>query len=232
MEPLIDQRRDLSRARTGGRFGLDLREADLLNFVANAGQYAIPASDILVTLDGTQRGPVHLEIVRGHGGNIDARSSDASTRLTVSLPRHTPVASFAPGGRTSNGPKLAGTHGPILLVEDDVDVRESLADTLEDLGYDVVTAVHGLDALNLLLEKRIAPSVILLDLMMPVMDGYRFLEEIRKHQDLSGIPIAVVTAGHRVDRTRLGVVPIIPKPIKLPQLKSTLERLSGTGGAA
>jgi CheY-like chemotaxis protein len=166
------------------------------------------------------------EIVRGHGGSIEARSSEAGTLFTVRLPRH-PIASPARAGGPSDGTEPTRPRGPILLVEDDVDVREGLADALRDLGFEVVTAVNGRDALNLLVERKVAPAVILLDLMMPVMDGYRFLEELRKHDGLAGIPIAVVTAGHGVDGARLGEVPIIPKPIKLPQLKRTLERLCG-----
>jgi PAS domain S-box-containing protein len=168
------------------------------------------------------------EIARAHGGSIEVRSSDGTTSFTVRLPRRTKVAS-RPAPHTSPGP-MNGARRPILLVEDDVDVREGLVDTLEDLGFEVVTAVNGLVALNMLVEKKVAPSVILLDLMMPVMDGYRFLEEVRK-RDMAGIPIVVVTAGHDIDATRLGKLPLIRKPIKLPQLQSTLDQLYRNGAA-
>ncbi|HWC75025.1 MAG TPA: response regulator [Gemmatimonadales bacterium] len=116
--------------------------------------------------------------------------------------------------------------GPILVVDDDLDLRETLADTLKDRGFDVVTAANGLEALKLVRSLASPPSVILLDLMMPVMDGYGFLEERRKDPGLASIPLAIVTAGHGVDRKRLGNgAPIVPKPFNLPQLLGILHQL-------
>jgi CheY-like chemotaxis protein len=120
----------------------------------------------------------------------------------------------------------------ILLVDDDADIREALADTLEDYGFSVITAAHGADALRCLRGMTSLPRFILLDLMMPVMDGYMFLEERRKDPVLVSIPVAVITAGHGVDRNRLGDgTPIVPKPIKLPQLMNTLRALHPGGTA-
>jgi two-component system response regulator CpxR len=115
------------------------------------------------------------------------------------------------------------THGPILIVDDDVDIREVLAEALEDHGFDVVTAADGLEALTLLRSMAAPPSVILLDLMMPVMNGYEFLEERRKDAVLASIPVAIITAGHGVDRDRLqNIASIIPKPLNLPKLVGVL----------
>src|SRR5689334_12220239 len=97
---------------------------------------------------------------------------------------------------------------PILIVDDDLDVREALAETLEDRGFNVVTAENGHDALRLLRTTNVRPSVILLDLMMPIMDGYTFLEEQRKDPALA-IPVAIITAAHGVDRSRAGDHPPI-----------------------
>jgi CheY-like chemotaxis protein len=120
----------------------------------------------------------------------------------------------------------------ILLVDDDPDIREALADTLEDYGFNVITAAHGADALRCLRGMTSLPRIILLDLMMPIMDGYRFLDERRKDPVLVSIPVAVITAGHGVDRNRLGDgTPIVPKPIKLPQLMDTLRALHPRGTA-
>jgi CheY-like chemotaxis protein len=119
---------------------------------------------------------------------------------------------------------------PVLIVDDDADIRDALSDTLEDHGYQVVTAVNGQDALRRLRDIEVAPSVILLDLMMPVMDGYGFLAERERDPELAEIPVAVITAGHGVDRARLGeTLPVIPKPIKLPQLLELLGRLQTDG---
>jgi CheY-like chemotaxis protein len=118
------------------------------------------------------------------------------------------------------------SNGPILVVDDDLDIRETLAETLVDRGFDVITAANGLEALKLVGSMASPPSVILLDLMMPVMDGYGFLEERRKDPRLAAIPLAIVTAGHGVDRNRLGSgAPIVPKPFNLPQLLGVLHQL-------
>ena len=118
------------------------------------------------------------------------------------------------------------SHGPILVVDDDIDIRETLADTLKDRGFDVILAANGLEALKLVRRMTTPPSVILLDLMMPVMDGYGFLEERRKDPALACIPVAIVTAGHGVDRNRLGNgSPILPKPFNVPQLLRVLLQL-------
>jgi len=86
------------------------------------------------------------------------------------------------------------TKGRILVVEDDADVRETLRDVLEMEGFQVDMAVNGRDALQAL-EATDAPCLILLDLMMPVMNGWEFLEVIRGREDLDGsIPITVLSA--------------------------------------
>ena len=114
----------------------------------------------------------------------------------------------------------------ILLVEDDRDIREILAQTLEDEGFAVVKASNGLEALSVVRCLPTRPAVILLDLMMPVMDGYAFLAERRKDSALASIPVAVLTASHRVDRGQVGAAtPIIAKPINLPHLMTVLDEL-------
>ena len=116
--------------------------------------------------------------------------------------------------------------GPILIVEDDIDIRELLAETLEDLGFSCVTAENGLEAAALARSMTAAPpSIILLDLMMPVMDGYGFLEERKNDPALAGIPVAIVTAGHGVDPSRLEKAPIVRKPIDVPKLLGVIHQL-------
>jgi CheY-like chemotaxis protein len=120
--------------------------------------------------------------------------------------------------------------GPILIVEDDLDIRELLAETLESLGVPCVTAENGLRAIELAHTMATPPSMILLDLMMPVMDGYGFLELRKKDPALAAIPVAIVTAGHGVDRSRLeGATPIIPKPINVPKLLDVILDLRSRG---
>jgi len=123
--------------------------------------------------------------------------------------------------------------GPVFIVDDDRDIRETLAEVLEEKGFEVITAKNGSEALKILRGMATSPSVILLDLMMPVMDGYKFLEERREDPRIASIPVAIITAGHGVDPTRLGNgAPIIPKPIDMPQLVGFLQGLVGAAGAS
>ena len=117
--------------------------------------------------------------------------------------------------------------GPILIVDDDLDIREMLAEALQDQGFGVVTAANGLEAAKLIRSMASPPSLILLDLMMPVMDGYAFLRERSGDSLLASIPVAIITASHRVDLDQVGIGPrIIQKPIDLERLVDTIEDLS------
>ena len=88
---------------------------------------------------------------------------------------------------------------PVLVVDDDHEVRRLLRRMLEPEGYTVVEAENGRAALAHLRDG--APSVILLDLMMPEMDGFEFAAEFRRHEAWRAIPIIVITAR---DLTRRG----------------------------
>jgi CheY-like chemotaxis protein len=82
---------------------------------------------------------------------------------------------------------------PILIVEDDEAIRESLRDVLELEGYNVVEAENGRDALDLI-ESGLAPCLVLLDLMMPVMGGAEFLGVVRATPSLTSLAVIVVSA--------------------------------------
>jgi two-component system, chemotaxis family, chemotaxis protein CheY len=119
----------------------------------------------------------------------------------------------------------------VVVVDDDVDIREILADMLVYEGFDVATAANGLEALKLLQTAALEPSLILLDLMMPVMDGYGFLEQRSSDPRLASIPIAIITAGHGVDSDRLGDgVPIVPKPFDVGRLLGIIRTLASEQG--
>jgi GAF domain-containing protein/CheY-like chemotaxis protein len=92
---------------------------------------------------------------------------------------------------------------PVLVVDDDVEVRGLLRRLLEPAGYAVVEADNGRAALERL--REVSPSVVLLDLMMPEMDGFEFVAEFRRHEPWRAIPIVVITAKDlsREDRERL-----------------------------
>jgi CheY-like chemotaxis protein len=86
------------------------------------------------------------------------------------------------------------------VVEDDADLREMMRRTLENVGWAVIEAANGRVALERLIEQR--PELILLDLMMPEMDGFQFLEEVRTHEEWRSIPIVVVTAKDLTEEDR------------------------------
>ncbi|HEY3065549.1 MAG TPA: GAF domain-containing protein [Methylomirabilota bacterium] len=92
---------------------------------------------------------------------------------------------------------------PVLVVDDDAALRQLLRRMLEPEGYTVIEAENGRVALERL--REIAPSVVLLDLMMPEMDGFEFVAEFRRHESWRGIPVVVITARDlsREDRDRL-----------------------------
>src|SRR5687768_6319324 len=121
--------------------------------------------------------------------------------------------------------KKRTNSGPILVVDDDVDVREALTEMLQYRGYAVESAANGLEALDVLRTMAARPSIILLDLMMPVMDGYGFLAERRKDPDLATIPVAIVTAGHGVDQSRVNGTTVLRKPVDMPELMRAIEQL-------
>jgi CheY-like chemotaxis protein len=91
----------------------------------------------------------------------------------------------------------------VLLVEDDIDTREIMARTLEKAGWEVSEAGNGQEALDIMSDLQ--PRLILLDLMMPVMDGFGFLAELRARSEWQQIPVIVITAKNLTadDRDRL-----------------------------
>jgi CheY-like chemotaxis protein len=103
----------------------------------------------------------------------------------------------------------------ILVVDDDEDIRESLIAYLEDNGYQPIGAVNGRHALDLLSDPNLRPSLIVLDLMMPVMDGRAFREAQLRSPLLSSIPVILISAYHSAVELakNLGIEACLPKPI-------------------
>jgi CheY-like chemotaxis protein len=111
----------------------------------------------------------------------------------------------------------------ILLVEDDDFIRQEISEALEDEGYSVATAAHGKEALALLAEGT-RPSVVLLDLMMPVMNGWEFLKAFKKDESFAGIPVVILSAF--ADRATIiggDAISVLRKPINLNALFNVLE---------
>ncbi|HEY3123563.1 MAG TPA: response regulator [Thermoanaerobaculia bacterium] len=113
----------------------------------------------------------------------------------------------------------------ILIVEDDSALREALAQVLMDEGYDLLSARDGLEAVNCL-KKGNRPDVILLDLSMPVVNGWEFRMFQKRDPDLAQIPVILITAGGytREEVAWLEPSALLPKPLDLPLLLSIIRR--------
>jgi two-component system chemotaxis response regulator CheY len=115
----------------------------------------------------------------------------------------------------------------VLIVDDDESIRETLALALQ-LGHHEAAAVsNGREALDWLEQHRL-PRLILVDLMMPVMDGWQLLERLRQDDRLSRVPVVVITAFGR-DLGSAGQYPILRKPIEFDDLLETVGRYRETG---
>ena len=113
----------------------------------------------------------------------------------------------------------------ILVVDDDPDVRDAIANVLGDEGYGVTSVGNGREALEHL-QHRTRPSLILLDMMMPEMDGWSFRQELKKLPELSSIPIVILSAHGNVRDAALalGVADYLRKPVQLDSLLEIAER--------
>ncbi len=117
------------------------------------------------------------------------------------------------------------SRGQVLIVEDDSDLREALSQILADEGYGVSSAEHGRAALEWLRDGS-RPCLILLDLTMPVMNGWQFREEQKQDPTLASIPVVVISAGANLAQqiVSLEIHDYIRKPIQLGQLLATVQR--------
>jgi CheY-like chemotaxis protein len=111
----------------------------------------------------------------------------------------------------------------ILVVDDDEDIREALRDLLVSDGYQVDVAENGRDALCFM-RRRARPDLVLLDLMMPVMNGWEFLHEKSRDDDLSRVPVVVVTANPDPVEAD-NVKAVMQKPVRFDSLKVAIEGL-------
>lgn len=110
----------------------------------------------------------------------------------------------------------------ILIVEDDESIRETLQAVLELEGHDVLTAENGQEGLNLLATHP-KPCLILLDLMMPVMNGWEFAATIEKDAKLASIPVIIVSA-YNDKATNIKSIASLKKPIDLRSLNETIKK--------
>ena len=119
-------------------------------------------------------------------------------------------------------------HDLILVVDDDVDLREAIQDALEQDGYVTAGARDGSDALSYL-GANPPPALILLDWNMAPMNGSQFLTELAKQERYAAIPVVLLTADAHFDRKAKteGVAAALKKPVRLAELFALVARYCG-----
>ncbi len=115
--------------------------------------------------------------------------------------------------------------GTVLIVEDSSNVRDALVELLTDEGYVTASAANGREALEYMRHVQ-RPSVILLDLMMPVMDGWRFREEQQRDPQLASIPVVILTADRDAEsrETTIRANAWLWKPFKIDRLLEVIKK--------
>jgi two-component system, chemotaxis family, chemotaxis protein CheY len=117
----------------------------------------------------------------------------------------------------------------ILVVEDDETIRKVITDVLEDRGFRVLTAANGAEALEVVGRER--PDVVVLDLLMPVMHGWDFMESYSERTGGQAIPIVVVSVNPALPRSfsRFGVQAVVAKPFDVDDLLDSVEAAAAQG---
>jgi serine/threonine protein kinase len=160
-----------------------------------------------------------------------AEMRDAFPRVDETEPsrERAPATSRSPALAAAGSHRpIAASHnaGPILVVEDDLAVREGLRDLLEEEGYRAIGAADGREALELASEPHELPGLILLDLRMPVMDGWQFLAEWRDRNPSERCPVVLLSGLSFIQDAR-GVADFLSKPVDAAKLLACVRRLYG-----
>ena len=115
--------------------------------------------------------------------------------------------------------------GTVMVVDDDADIRDAVRELLEQEGYAVITAADGQEALDEL-ERNPELDAVLMDLMMPRMDGHEAIRQIRAQERFHDLPIIAITAktmqGARERCMAAGASEYVPKPVDIGQLLGLL----------
>jgi signal transduction histidine kinase len=184
------------------------------------------------------------EIMALHGGQVEVTSQEGvGSTFTIRLPlcessdvRAVHVNARVIGAERHDTstivstPRAAGVSS-ILVVDDDPAIRAMLSEVLGDEGYNVVSVTNGQEALNHLHHNGGLPQLILLDLMMPTMNGWAFLSYQQQDAKLAAIPVVVISAGANLQQQPLPHAPasVLSKPVDVDLLLATVEALLPRG---
>lgn len=121
--------------------------------------------------------------------------------------------------------KNGDCRGHILLVDDESDLIENLQYRLETLHYNIISARDGLDAVSKAITEK--PDLILLDIVMPVMDGYEVCSQLKKNPSTKNIPIVILTAlsseKDQIKAHEMGADDYIAKPFEIREVLSKIQ---------
>jgi signal transduction histidine kinase len=141
------------------------------------------------------------------------------------------ISTFSPGSSRKGSQSLQASQTDVLVIEDDPLIRDGLAELLRDDGYEVRTAVNGAEALACLRSAPL-PDVILLDLMMPVMDGWQFRVEQKKDAQLARIPVIAMSASRTSQAAAIDAAAFVAKPLRIPELNAVITEVVSRAQAA
>jgi CheY-like chemotaxis protein len=121
---------------------------------------------------------------------------------------------------------LTSERARVLVVDDDQDAREAMTELLQIQGFRVVEACNGQEALDLMMAEN--PSVVLLDLMMPVLNGWEFLRRRKAQPQLARIPVIVTSAviDRAVGAEAEGADEVLVKPLDIERLVKLVKHFS------
>jgi CheY-like chemotaxis protein len=175
----------------------------------------------VATLAGVARGGAGAGSVHALMSSARAAAVVTEMRATVAKPTKLCHATGIPAARP---PCLEVHH--ILVVDDDPAIRDVVCDILAMFDYRVETASNGAEALDQIRADQ--PAAVLLDLMMPVMDGWEFLRHCRRESPCVRVPVAVMSAAGDagVSADELGAQAFLAKPFELDDILRVVQRLA------